>query len=49
MIFGCKMLKGRRKMKARLKKVCKNCTESSLQTYYYNIKALARMVARRTA
>jgi len=31
-------------MKARLKKVCKNCTESSLQTYYYNIKALARMV-----
>ena len=30
-------------MKARLKKVCKNCTESSLQTYYYNIKALAKM------
>ena len=30
-------------MKARLKKVCKNCTESSLQTYYYNIKALAKL------
>ena len=30
-------------MKARLKKVCKNCTESSLQTYYYNIKALAKI------
>ncbi len=30
-------------MKARLKRVCKTCTESSLQTYYYNIKALAKM------
>ena len=30
-------------MKARLRSVCKNCTASSLQTYYYNIKALARM------
>ena len=30
-------------MKARLKRVCKNCTDSSLQTYYYNIKALAKM------
>ena len=30
-------------MKARLKKVCKTCTESSLQTYYYNIKALAKI------
>ena len=23
--------------------MCKNCTESSLTTYYYNIKALAKM------
>ena len=23
--------------------MCKNCTASSLQTYYYNIKALAKM------
>ena len=30
-------------MKARLRRVCKNCTASSLQTYYYNIKALAKM------
>ena len=30
-------------MKARLKKVCKTCTASSLQTYYYNIKALAKI------
>ena len=30
-------------MKARLRRVCKNCTESSLQTYYYNIKALAKI------
>jgi len=30
-------------MKARLRSVCKHCTASSLQTYYYNIKALARM------
>ena len=30
-------------MKARLRRVCKSCTESSLQTYYYNIKALAKM------
>ena len=30
-------------MKARLRRVCKNCTDSSLQTYYYNIKALAKM------
>ena len=30
-------------MKARLKKVCKECTDSSLQTYYYNIKALAKL------
>jgi hypothetical protein len=30
-------------MKARLKRVCTTCTESSLQTYYYNIKALAKM------
>jgi len=30
-------------MKARLRSVCKNCTASSLQTYYYNIKALAKM------
>ena len=30
-------------MKARLKKVCKECTNSSLQTYYYNIKALAKL------
>jgi hypothetical protein len=30
-------------MRARLKRVCKSCTASSLQTYYYNIKALARM------
>ena len=30
-------------MKARLRSVCKDCTASSLQTYYYNIKALARM------
>jgi hypothetical protein len=30
-------------MKARLKRVCKTCTDSSLQTYYYNIKALSKM------
>ena len=30
-------------MKARLRRVCKNCTASSLQTYYYNIKALAKI------
>ena len=30
-------------MKARLKKVCKQCTQSSLQTYYYYIKALAKL------
>jgi hypothetical protein len=30
-------------MKARLRKVCKKCTESSLTTYYYNIKALAKI------
>ena len=30
-------------MKARLKRVCKSCTASSLQTYYYNIKALAKI------
>ena len=30
-------------MKARLTKVCKTCTASSLQTYYYNIKALAKI------
>ena len=30
-------------MKARLRKTCKNCTDSSLQTYYYNIKALAKL------
>lgn len=30
-------------MKARLRNVCKRCTESSLQTYFYNIKALAKM------
>ena len=30
-------------MKARLRRVCKTCTESSLQTYYYNIKALAKI------
>ena len=30
-------------MKARLQKVCKQCTPSSLQTYYYNIKALAKL------
>ena len=30
-------------MKARLRRVCKNCTDSSLQTYYYNIKALAKI------
>ena len=30
-------------MKARLKKVCKECTDSSLQTYFYNIKALAKL------
>ena len=30
-------------MKARLKRVCKRCTASSLQTYYYNIKALAKI------
>jgi len=30
-------------MKARLKKVCKECTDSSLMTYYYNIKALAKL------
>ena len=30
-------------MKARLRKVCTSCTESSLNTYYYNIKALAKM------
>ena len=30
-------------MKARLRKVCKECTESSLTTYFYNIRALARM------
>ena len=30
-------------MKARLRSVCKDCTASSLQTYYYNIKALAKM------
>ena len=30
-------------MKARLRRVCKSCTESSLQTYYYNIKALAKI------
>ena len=30
-------------MKALLQKSCKNCTESSVQTYFYNIKALARL------
>ena len=30
-------------MKARLRSVCKNCTASSLDTYYYNIKALAKI------
>ena len=30
-------------MKARLRAACKNCTESSIQTYHYNIKALSRM------
>ena len=30
-------------MKALLKKTCPQCTASSVQTYYYNIKALAKM------
>ena len=30
-------------MKALLKKTCPTCTQSSLVTYYYNIKALAKM------
>ena len=30
-------------MKARLRRVCKDCTDSSLTTYYYNIRALARI------
>ncbi len=30
-------------MKALLQKTCTTCTESSIQTYYYNIKALAKM------
>jgi hypothetical protein len=30
-------------MKARLRRVCKSCTASSLQTYFYNIKALAKL------
>ena len=30
-------------MKALLEKVCTTCTKSSLQTYYYNIKSLARL------
>ena len=30
-------------MKALLQKSCTTCTKSSVQTYYYNIKALAKM------
>lgn len=30
-------------MKALLQKSCTTCTQSSIQTYYYNIKALAKM------
>jgi hypothetical protein len=30
-------------MKALLQKTCKSCTASSVQTYYYNIKALAKI------
>ena len=30
-------------MKALLQKSCKECTQSSIQTYFYNIKALAKM------
>lgn len=30
-------------MKALLQKSCKNCTESSVQTYFYNINALAKL------
>ncbi len=30
-------------MKALLQKTCTTCTKSSIQTYYYNIKALAKM------
>ena len=30
-------------MKALLQKSCKTCTKSSVQTYYYNIKALAKI------
>ena len=30
-------------MKARLRKVCTQCTESSIQTYFYNIKAIAKV------
>ena len=30
-------------MKSLLRKVCSTCTESSIQTYYYNIRALAKM------
>ena len=30
-------------MKALLQKTCPTCTKSSVQTYYYNIKALAKI------
>ena len=30
-------------MKALLQKSCPTCTKSSVQTYYYNIKALAKL------
>ena len=30
-------------MKALLQKSCKECTQSSIQTYFYNIKALAKV------